>query len=516
MKAYLYIRFSSKQQEQGDSVRRQEEAAQKWCNSNDVELSDLTFEDLGVSAFKEGGKRPALADLIEAIELGKIARDSYVLVENDDRLSRQGWYATQQMIRHMVLDLGVKLVVLSSNTVYDHTNIEDIVQNILLMFNAERAYKESLRKSEMIRAARQTRRDSETLTGKLPFWLNRVDNQIVLDTDKADTVRLIIELKKSGKSNQATARFLNDKNIASATGGKWNASAIRMVCANHAIYGAKAYYITDSKRKMTLDKVVENKLPAIVTKADFDAVQTTQKQRGRRSTKTPFSLLLKCGKCGGGMVQRTSTYKDRKMIYRRCIGSLEGRCDQNRLIREPDLILSNALKDMQYIDSVEQYVSKANGIQTQIDTLKQTQDKLIELGQVDALANLYTRLAELEQKLVQAKVEDEANEQKPTDFNYKSVFELEDTGEQNAMLKRVIDRIEVHYLGIVDKKSSSKWRIRVQQRNNHHQSFLLNQYHGFGNWKIVQETNTEKFKKELEQMTAGAEDIDWLESNEPT
>ncbi|WP_440885874.1 recombinase family protein [Vibrio campbellii] len=500
MKAYLYIRFSSKQQEQGDSVRRQEEAAQKWCKAHDVELSDMTFRDLGISAFKEGGNRPALADLIHTIEIGKIARDSFVLVENDDRLSRLGWHATQQMIRRMVLELGVKLVVLSSGTVYDSTNIEDIAQNILLMFNADRAHKESLRKSEMIRAARQTRRDDETLTGKLPFWLYREDDKILLDSSKADIVRTIIDLKKSGKSNQATARFLNDQKIKSATGGEWNASAIRMVCSNHAIYGAKAYFITDSKRKMTLDKVVENKLPAIVTKADFDAVQTTQKHRGRRSTKTPFSLLLKCGKCNGGMVQRTSEYKGKKMIYRRCIASLEGRCDQNRLIREPDLILSTALKDMQYIDSVEQYVSKASGIQTQIDTLKLTQDKLIELGQVDALTNLYTRLAELESKLVSAKVEDEANEQKPIDFNYKNVFDLEDAGEQNAMLKRVLESIEIHYLGVVDKKTSSKWRIKVNQRNKHHQSFVINQYHGFGNWEIVAETNTEKFKKEISDL----------------
>ena len=505
MKAYLYIRFSSKQQEQGDSVKRQEAAARKWCDDNSVELSDLTFEDLGVSAFKEGGKRPALADLIEAIEVGKIARDSYVLVENDDRLSRRGWYATQQMIRHMVLDLGVKLVVLSSNTVYDQSNIEDIAQNILLMFNADRAYKESQRKSEMIRAARQTRRDNESLTGKLPFWLIRKDDQIILDSAKADTVRLIVELKKNGKSNQATARFLNDQKIKSATGGKWNASAIRMVCSNHAIYGAKAYFITDGSRKMSLDKVVEDKLPAIVTKADFDAVQTTQKHRGRRSTKTPFSLLLKCGKCGGGMVQRTSMYKEKKMIYRRCIASLEGRCDQNRLIREPDLILSTALKDMTYIDSVHQHVSKVSEIQKQIETLKETQDRLLALGQVDALTNLYTTMTQLDQKLQQAKVEDEAQEQKPIDFNYKNVFDIEDTAEQNAMLKRVVHSIELHYLGLVDKKTSSKWRIKVNQRNNHHQSFVVNQYHGFGNWEIIQETNTEKFKEELALLT---EDIE--------
>jgi hypothetical protein len=281
-----------------------------------------------------------------------------------------------------------------------------------------------------------------------------------------------------------------------------------MVCSNHAIYGAKAYFITDGSRKMSLDKVVEDKLPAIVTKADFDAVQTTQKHRGRRSTKTPFSLLLKCGKCGGGMVQRTSMYKEKKMIYRRCIASLEGRCEQKRLIREPDVIISTALKDMKYIDSVHLHVSKVSEIQKQIETLNETQNRLLELNQVDALTNLYTTMSQLEQKLQQAKIEDEAQEQKPIDFNYKSVFDIEDTAEQNAMLKRVVDSIELHYLGLVDKKTSSKWRVKVNQRNNHHQSFVVNQYHGFGNWEIVQETNTEKFKEELNKLTSGIDELD--------
>jgi hypothetical protein len=76
------------------------------------------------------------------------------------------------------------------------------------------------------------------------------------------------------------------------------------------------------------------------------------------------------------------------------------------------------------------------------------------------------------------------------------------------MLKRVVDSIELHYLGLVDKKTSSKWRVKVNQRNNHHQSFVVNQYHGFGNWEIVQETNTEKFKEELNKLTSGIDELD--------
>lgn len=52
--AVLYVRFSTKKQEAGDSQRRQIESAEQWCERNNAELSAQTYEDLGVSAFKEG------------------------------------------------------------------------------------------------------------------------------------------------------------------------------------------------------------------------------------------------------------------------------------------------------------------------------------------------------------------------------------------------------------------------------------------------------------------------------
>ncbi|MCX8955437.1 recombinase family protein, partial [Ruegeria sp. NA] len=49
--AFSYRRFSSAQQKDGNSIKRQTEAAQEWCDENGYELSSSNFEDLGVSAF---------------------------------------------------------------------------------------------------------------------------------------------------------------------------------------------------------------------------------------------------------------------------------------------------------------------------------------------------------------------------------------------------------------------------------------------------------------------------------
>ena len=50
--AYSYIRFSSTRQEEGDSLRRQIEAASKYAEQNNLSLdTTLNLRDLGVSAF---------------------------------------------------------------------------------------------------------------------------------------------------------------------------------------------------------------------------------------------------------------------------------------------------------------------------------------------------------------------------------------------------------------------------------------------------------------------------------
>ena len=80
--AYSYVRFSTPEQSRGDSLRRQTEAAQAWCDRNDARLdSSTTLHDLGKSAFKGAHRnnpdRNALAAFLKLVEDGKVARGSY-------------------------------------------------------------------------------------------------------------------------------------------------------------------------------------------------------------------------------------------------------------------------------------------------------------------------------------------------------------------------------------------------------------------------------------------------------
>ncbi|HJZ59821.1 MAG TPA: recombinase family protein, partial [Gemmataceae bacterium] len=74
--AYSYIRFSSRKQEQGDSVHRQTLLRDQWLQRHPKVTLDvaLTMSDLGVSAFRGKHRtddRTALSQFLRAVESGR-------------------------------------------------------------------------------------------------------------------------------------------------------------------------------------------------------------------------------------------------------------------------------------------------------------------------------------------------------------------------------------------------------------------------------------------------------------
>jgi hypothetical protein len=70
--AYSYIRFSSKAQAKGDSLRRQIKDTQSWCQRNGVRLDDsLDLHERGVSAFRgKNATEGKLAEFLKAVQAG--------------------------------------------------------------------------------------------------------------------------------------------------------------------------------------------------------------------------------------------------------------------------------------------------------------------------------------------------------------------------------------------------------------------------------------------------------------
>src|SRR5690349_12154350 len=115
--AYSYIRFSTPDQQKGDSIRRQLKASADWCERNGVRLDEsTTLQDRGKSAYtgehKKNPDRHALATFLKLVEAGKVPWGSYLVIENLDRLSREHEVPACHLLTGILL-AGVRVVQLS-------------------------------------------------------------------------------------------------------------------------------------------------------------------------------------------------------------------------------------------------------------------------------------------------------------------------------------------------------------------------------------------------------------------
>src|SRR5688500_10462942 len=92
VRVYSYIRFSTPEQALGDSERRQLDKARAWAEKHGNEFDDsLRIADRGRSAYKgDHRKKGALGEFLERVRTGEVTPGSILVVEDIDRLSREG------------------------------------------------------------------------------------------------------------------------------------------------------------------------------------------------------------------------------------------------------------------------------------------------------------------------------------------------------------------------------------------------------------------------------------------
>lgn len=493
MKAWLYARFSSSQQADGDSINRQVKAAQQWCHANGVELQETSFRDLGVSGWKSI-KRPMFEQLIKAMSEGKIPRGSYVLFESTDRLSRRGWRHTQELIRTITCVYDCKLVILDKGQVYTKENVNDVVQNILLMVAADMAEKESQRKSDLVSAAYKSKRQGGDVS-RWPFWIDKTDSGFVLN-ENAETLRLIIALRLKGVGALGVASELNRRGIKSSRGGNWGHTSIRVVLSNSALYGTKDFYSMKTIKQYDDNgdeiRVTENQLvssmpdvfPPLCDFTTWQQIQINGERPGRKGKSSPFHNMIFCRRCGSAMSIQIGSAGER---YRKCSRSKVGVCKQ-KMIRNFDETLVECLGRITYTSSDTQK-DELPELQARLAKLEGVKDALMATGAVDALVDLYKDIAKAKDAV--------ANAQKiavvPT-IKIKEVF-FGSIDEQRIALKRIIDRI------VVDRMNNTA-SIKIYLTNGHTKIFGINVgvKKESGVNRFFSETDTEKFLAEIRNL----------------
>src|SRR5438445_3401471 len=260
--AYSYLRFSTPEQAAGDSRRRQTELAERYAKEHDLELDDqLTFHDLGVSAFSGANLSGQLGAFLSAVQSKLVKQGSYLLVENLDRVSRQGFWQALPTIQAIV-NAGIVLVTLTDERRYDLAAVEhDPMAIMALCFGLIRAGEESSLKARRVGeawAAKRAKAATTPMTAKVPGWcvLDRASGKIKLIPERAAVVRQIFKLTLKGVGQDSIAKQLNKKHVPTFGRAKvWQRSYIAKITSNPAVIGIFHPHLKQGGKRKPLDPV---------------------------------------------------------------------------------------------------------------------------------------------------------------------------------------------------------------------------------------------------------------------
>lgn len=320
--AFSYLRFSTPEQQRGDSFRRQKDLAERYAAKKGLQLDARSFQDLGISAFRganaEMGK---LGEFREAVEAGLIPAGSVLLVESLDRLSRD---KTRRALRLLedICDAGITVVTLIDEREYSKQSLDDDPMSLMwALMVGMRAHEESATKARRLKAvwgSKRAKASARPLTARAPAWLQLRPERDGFDVlpERGEVIRRIFGDYLAGVGPHLIAERLNREGVAPFGRGRyWHRSYIIKMLDSPAVIGTYVPHVVEyveGRRKRIPRDAVERYYPAVIDPETFAGVR--EMRAGKRSphSKTGATAkgishvlagLAKCPKCGGAMIR---------------------------------------------------------------------------------------------------------------------------------------------------------------------------------------------------------------------
>jgi DNA invertase Pin-like site-specific DNA recombinase len=350
MKTYSYIRWSSDKQTKGDSLRRQTKLATEYCLKHNLTLEDVSFTDIGISAYKgDNIAVGALGAFLTAIDEKRIETPCILLVEALDRITRTEVDVALELFLSIVRR-GVTLITLQNEQVFSSETIKKDrgISLIIVISHLIQGHEDSAKRGDRVKEAWDKKRIKQTkgviATAKGPSWCVLSDDRShwTVDKTKADTVKRIYELALAGNGSLKITIILNSEKVP-CVGYKaktWSAGNVGGLLRQEAVFGRF--------KQVTGELVIDDYYPVIVSKADFDAVQAGIRGRGGKGghlqgVSNLFSGMSYCAYCGGRMKFTMSGIGHLRRPYLACLTRQVGRdCDATFM---PYLPLEKAILD---------------------------------------------------------------------------------------------------------------------------------------------------------------------------
>jgi DNA invertase Pin-like site-specific DNA recombinase len=405
-KAYSYIRFSSPEQAQGDSLRRQTAKAEAWAKERGLVL-DNSLRDLGVSAYHGANRTTgALKSFLEMVEDGRIPRGSYLIVESLDRISREAVMDAATRL-FALIQAGIIVVTLSDGQEYSEDRLRaDWLPLVFSLIVMARAHEESRIKSERVGEAwkqkkEKARNEGKPLTRRCPEWLEIRDDAFAERPERVALVRRVFQETIDGFGRREIVRRLNSEGIPTFRGGEgWHTSSIAKIIQSRAVLGEYQPHSGTHKngnRKPEGDPIQDYYPPIIDSATYWQAQRATQQRRqkaaGRKgmSGSHLFQGLARCAHCDSPMHIINKGKPPKGGIYLTCSNNTRNvGCDNDRRWRvdvlEPILIAAIDMLDQTAFHGENREIgklrAKAEAMKTQIADFEQRQRGLIPLVEI--------------------------------------------------------------------------------------------------------------------------------------
>ena len=300
---------------------------------------DLQFEEItenAVSAFKgKNAKTGKLGHFISAVENNYIPNNSWLVVENLDRLSRQDILNAQSLFTNL-LSLGITIVTGMDRKIYTK---ESVIENPMeLMYSImlfARAHEESKTKSKrtygnaigIINKHNNGERSSDGYAlainsiGNNMWWSDCSDGSVKPHPKYFLIAQEIIQMALDDRGSHTIVKHLNEKypngapKTKSNPNGIWSLNRINQMLSKKAMIGEKVVNIGE------IEHLLKNYYPPLCDEDTYYKIRSLIQNRNvkpEHSNKVYLFLgrdIIHCGHCGAKMTSHTTNENKAKGKY---------------------------------------------------------------------------------------------------------------------------------------------------------------------------------------------------------
>ena len=294
--AVIYARYSSDKQTE-DSIEAQVRACREYASAKDYKVVEVYVDE----AISGKGSKTA-----SRVKYQKLLRDckkgifSVILIHKYDRIARN--LGEHVNLNNKLQEQGITLIATAQD--FGTSNEAKIMRT--LMWSLSEYYIDNLA-NEVKKGQKETALKGLHNGGYAPFGYDVVNQKYVINEMEAEYVRRIFNAAINRKGFTDIIKELSERGITGKRGKPIKYTQIYEMLHNEKYTGVYMYSTKEEENRVDRRTKpnairIENALPIIIDKAQFDEVQKIMKERKQTGMKSNYlcSGLVYC-ECGSKM-----------------------------------------------------------------------------------------------------------------------------------------------------------------------------------------------------------------------